>query len=142
MPNSLLLCHACTVPTIVLIINNPPSCKLVSSTCLPLILHAIKLRAQTPAQRWPSKSKNLRCSLYVDRAVLSRVRLLIVHHLHEAEVTSSKGSTKERTNPIDPVVARELSGANSAAKGSNRVGRSASHEDTYCKLSLVYFIEV
>jgi len=78
-----------------------------------------------------AKSKNLEWSLYIDRAVLSRVRLLVVHHLHEAEVTSSKGSAKERTNPVDPVVARELSGANSAAKGSNRVGRSACHEYTY-----------
>lgn len=76
--------------------------------------------------------------LYIDRAVLSGVRLLVVHHLHEAEVTSSKGSAKERTNPVDPVVARELSGANSAAKGSNRVGRSASYEDTYYTILLVY----
>lgn len=74
--------------------------------------------------------KELECFLYVDRAILSRVCLLVVHHLYEAEVTSGNGSAKERANPVDPVVARELSGANSAAKGSDGIGRSASHEDT------------
>jgi hypothetical protein len=39
--------------------------------------------------------------------ILTRVRLFVVEVLDESIVSSSKRTTKERADPVDPVVARE-----------------------------------
>jgi hypothetical protein len=65
----------------------------------------------------------MRCGrrLDVDWTVLPRVCFLVVHHLDKPEVASSKSTTKKRSYPVKPVIAREVSATSSAAKRPYRV---------------------
>jgi hypothetical protein len=72
------------------------------------------------------------------RRVLTRVCLLVVEVLDKAVVSSRERTTKERTNPVNPVVAGELCASNSRTKAAGRVERTAGIIDTYRSLVFIH----
>jgi hypothetical protein len=64
--------------------------------------------------------------LFLTRGILTRIDLLVVHELDPAIERACRESTHQRTQPVDPVVVREVAGHDGGAEAAGRVKGSAS----------------
>jgi hypothetical protein len=53
--------------------------------------------------------------------ILSRIGLFVVEVLHESVITCSQGAAKERSDPVDPVIPRELRSSDSGTEATGWV---------------------